>query len=69
MLFNITIKIDMSKKYEHRVSHLKDHKHEREGKHHQKEVKPYSRNNKLSQMKKEEKKFHEKIDQSEYTWL
>jgi hypothetical protein len=61
--------INMSEKYEHRVNHLKNNKHHKEGKHHQKEFKPYSRNNKLSQLKKEEKKFHEKLDKSEYTWL
>lgn len=61
--------MDMSQKYEHRVSHLKNHKHDKEGKHHQKELKPYSRKSKLGQMKKEEKKFREKIEKSEYTWL
>ena len=58
----------MSKKYEHRVDHLKDHKHDKKGKDHQKEIKPYSKSN-VSQLKKEEKKFHKKIDESEYSWL
>jgi hypothetical protein len=59
----------MSKKYEHRVKHLKDHKHDEEGKSHQDEIKPYSRNSKVSQLKKDEKKFHKKLDDSEYTFL
>jgi hypothetical protein len=59
----------MSKKYEHRVDHLKDHKHDKEGKRDQDEIKPYSPNSKVSQLKKDEKKFHKKIDESEYTWL
>jgi hypothetical protein len=61
--------IDMSKKYEQRINHLKDHKHDKEGKHHQKDFKPYSRNNKLGKLEKEEKEFHKKIDKSEYNWL
>jgi hypothetical protein len=69
MLFNIIEMIDMSKKYEHQIRHLKDHKHDEEGKHHQNEFKPYSRKNKLGQLKKEEKEFREKMDKSEYTWL
>ena len=62
---------NMSKKYEHRIDHLKDHKrkHDEEGKSHQKEIKPYSRNKKVSQIKKDEKKIREKLDKSEYTWL
>ena len=68
MLFNIAMMMDMSQKYEHRVNYLKNHKHDK-GRHHQKEFKPYSRNNKLGQLKKEEKKFHEKLDKSEYTWF
>ncbi|MFX1406099.1 MAG: hypothetical protein ACFFBW_04030 [Promethearchaeota archaeon] len=59
----------MSKKYEHRVDHLKDHKDHKERKQHQEEIKPYSTKHKLSHLKKEEKKFHKKIDESEYTWL
>ena len=59
----------MSKKYEHRVSQLKNHKNDKKGKHHQKEFKPYSRKNKLGQLKKEEKKFHDRIDKSEFSWL
>ena len=57
MLFNNTIMIDMSKKYEHRVSHLKDHKHDKKGKRHQDGIKPYSTKNKVSQLKKEEKLY------------
>ena len=59
----------MSKKYEHRVDQLKDHKHDKKGKRHQDGIKPYSTKNKVSQLKKEEKKFHKKIDESEYSWL
>ena len=61
--------INTSKKYEHRINHLKDHKNDKEGKVHQKEIKPYSRKSKVSQLKKDEKKLHEKLDKSEYTWL
>jgi len=61
--------INTSKKYERRVNHLKDHKHDKEGKPHQKEIKPYSKKSKVSQLKKDEKIFHEKLDKSEYTWL
>ena len=59
----------MSKKYEHQISRLKDHKHDKEGKHQQKKFKPYSRKNKLGKLKKEEKEIREKTDKSEYTWL
>ena len=59
----------MSKKYEHRVDHLKDHKHDRKGKRDHEEIKPYSSKSKVSQLKKDEKKFHKKIDESEYSWL
>ena len=61
--------IDLSKKYEHRVEHLKEHKHDDEKKSHQKEIKPYSKNSNVSQLKKDEKKFHKKIDESEYTFF
>jgi len=61
--------ISMSKKYEHRVDHLKDHKNNKKRNRHQEEIKPYSTKNKLSQLKKDEKKFHKKIDKSEYTWI
>ncbi|MFX1493590.1 MAG: hypothetical protein ACFFBZ_04845, partial [Promethearchaeota archaeon] len=60
--------INTSKKYEHRINHLKDHQHDKEGKPHQKEIKPYSRNSKVGQLKKDEKKFHEKIEKSKRTW-
>ena len=56
-------------KYEHRIEHLKDNKNDKEKKPHQKEIKPYSRNSKISQLKKAEKKFHEKLDRSERTWI
>ncbi len=69
MLLNFKGVINMSKKYEHRVDHLKDHKHDKEGKPHQEEIKPYSKNSKVSQLKKDEKKLRKKIDESEYTWL
>jgi len=69
MLLNFKGVINMSKKYEHRVDHLKDHKHDKEGKPHQEEIKQYSTNSKLSQLKKDEKKLRKKIDESEYTWL
>ena len=59
----------MSKKYEHRVDHLKDHKHDKKGKRHQEDIKPYSTKSKVSQLKKDEKKFHKKIDESEFTFL
>jgi hypothetical protein len=68
-LLNLRGIINMSKKYEHRINHLKEHKHDKEGKIHQKEIKPYSRNKKVSQLKKDEKKIREKLDKSEYTWL
>jgi hypothetical protein len=61
--------INTSKKYEHRIERLKEHKRDKERKPHQKEIKPYSRNIKISQLKKAEKKFHEKLDKSERTWL
>lgn len=69
MLLNFKGVINMSKKYEHRVDHLKDHKHDKKGKPTQEEIKPYSTNNKVSQLKKDEKKLRKKIDESEYTWL
>jgi hypothetical protein len=59
----------MSKKYEHRIKHLKDQKNNEEAKSHRDEIKPYSRNSKVSQLKKDEKKFHKKLDESEYTFL
>jgi hypothetical protein len=68
-LLNVRGIINMSKKYEHRVKHLKDNKHDEERKSHQNEIKPYSRNRKVSQLKKDEKKIREKLDKSEYTWL
>ncbi|NHJ25310.1 MAG: hypothetical protein EAX89_12085 [Candidatus Lokiarchaeota archaeon] len=68
-LLNFKGVIIMSKKYEHRVEHLKDHKHDKEENRHHDEIKPYSANNTVSQLKKAEKKFHKKIDESEYTWL
>lgn len=68
-LLNLRGIINMSKKYEHRVNHLKEHKHDEEGKSRKKEIKPYSRNKKVSQIKKDEKKIREKLDKSEYTWL
>jgi hypothetical protein len=61
--------INTSKKYEHRIERLKAHKRDKEKKPHQKEIKSYSRNNKLSQLKKAEKKFQEKLNKSDKTWL
>ncbi len=68
-LLNSKRVINMSKKYEHRVDHLKDHKRDKEEKPHQEAISSYSPNSKVSQLKKDEKKFHKKIDESEYTWL
>lgn len=59
----------MSKKYEHRVEHLKESKHDEEKKSHRKDIKPYSKNSKVSQLKKDEKKFHKRIDESEYSFF
>jgi hypothetical protein len=61
--------INTSKRYEHRIEHLKEHKRDKERKPHQKEIKPYSRNLKVSQLKKSQKKFNEILDKSERTWL
>ncbi|MFW9829933.1 MAG: hypothetical protein ACFFBY_05995 [Promethearchaeota archaeon] len=61
--------INTSKKYQKRVKRLKDHKNDEEGRPHQEKIKSYSSNIKVSQLKKNDKKIHKKLDKSEYTWL
>jgi len=61
--------INTSKKYQSRVKHLKNQKHDKEEKPHQEKIKPFSNNVKVSQLKKSDKKIREKLRKSGYTWL
>ncbi|MFW9897968.1 MAG: hypothetical protein ACFFDO_01740 [Candidatus Thorarchaeota archaeon] len=58
----------MSKKYEHRIKSLKDHKENKGKKPHRSKPKPYARTHKLSKEKNNFSEFRKKIEKSKKIW-
>ena len=58
----------MSKKYEHRIKSLKDHKDDKGKKRHNSKPKSYAKGHKLSNEKKNFEQFRKKLEKSKKIW-
>jgi len=58
----------MSKKYEHRIKSLKDHKENKEETRHSSNPRPYTRTHKMSKEKKNFSDMRKKFEKSKKIW-
>jgi len=59
---------NLSKKYEHRIDALKNHKMDKDRKRHRKTKRKNLRNKSVNQQKKEYKDFRKKVNKSKNIW-